>query len=117
MEINAFIYLEFIRKVMAGLPGATEGMCFGTPAFYVNKKLLARMWENGEVLVVRNEERGKWIQAEPEIFFVTDHYRNYPSMLINLSKVLPEDLEKLLTNAWMGRASKNQVKEYEGRVH
>jgi len=116
MASDPFIYLQFIREAMLPLPGVTEGMCFGTPAFYVQKKLLARMWENGEVLVVHTDEREKWIQASPETFFITDHYRNYPSMLINLPKADPEDLKTLLTNAWLKRASKTLIKEYQGKA-
>ena len=74
------------------------------------------MWENGEVLVVHSVERKKWIQDDPETFFITDHYRNYPSMLIKLDKVQPDDLKKLLTQAWLGRASKTQIKEYENNI-
>jgi hypothetical protein len=112
---DPFIYLQFIREHLLQLPGTTEALCFGTPAFYVNKKLLARMWENGEVLVVRNEEREKWMQADPETFFITEHYRNYPSMLINLDKVNPDDLKQLLITAWLSRASKTLVKEFKQR--
>jgi hypothetical protein len=112
---DPFIYLQFAREHMLQLPGTTEGMSHGTPAFYVNKRMLARIWENGEVLVVRSDEREKWIQAYPEIFFITDHYRNYPTMLVNLHKVNPDDLKQLLTTAWLSRASKTLVKEYENR--
>jgi hypothetical protein len=110
---DPFIYLQFIRQHMMSLPGTSEGLSHGTPAFYVNKKILARMWENGEVLVLHTDEREKWIQADPRTFFITDHYRNYPYMLINLPKVEPDDLKELLTAAWLSKASKGLVKEYE----
>ena len=110
---DPFIYLQFIRKVFASLPGSTEALCFGTPAFYVNKKLLARMWEDGEVLVVRSLEREKWMQTNPETYFITEHYRNYPSMLIRLAKAEPDELEQLLITAWLSRATKTLIKEYE----
>ena len=45
-------YLPVIRLLMMPLPGVSEGTCYGTPAFYVSKKLLARMKEDGETLVV-----------------------------------------------------------------
>jgi hypothetical protein len=113
---DPFIYLQFIRQHMTTLPGTTEGLSHGTPAFYVNKKMLARIWENGEVLVVRTEDREKWLQADPGTFFITDHYRNYPTMLIRLDKVQPDDLKQLLTTAWLSRASKTQLKQYRGVV-
>jgi hypothetical protein len=112
---DPFIYLQFIRQHMMSLPGVTEGLSHGTPAFYVNKKMLTRLWENGEVLVVRTEERDRWLQTDPETFFITDHYRNYPTILINLDKVQPEDLKQLLTDAWINRASKTWIKEYLSR--
>ena len=77
--------------------------------------MLARIWEDGEVLVVRTDDRKKWLQADPGIFFITDHYRNYPTMLIYLEKVQPDDLKQLLTTAWLGRASKTQLKEYQNK--
>jgi len=115
MELNAFIYLEFIRQVMAGLPGTTEKLSHGTPAFYVQNKMLARIWENGEVLVVRTDDRDKWVQKDPEVYFVTDHYKNYPTVLINLPKIEPNELKQLLTDAWKNRASKTLVTQYEGK--
>jgi len=112
---DPFIYLQFIRQFVATLPGTSEGICYGTPGFYVQKKLLARLWENGVVLVVHTDDRDKWIQADPEVFFITDHYRNYPSVLVHLDKIDPGELKKLLTESWMQRASKTLVKEYESR--
>ncbi|HZX59933.1 MAG TPA: MmcQ/YjbR family DNA-binding protein [Mucilaginibacter sp.] len=113
MEINAFIYLGFIRNILLALPGVTESVSHGTPAFYVQKKLLARIWENGEVLVIRTDDRDKWLRKDPETFFFTDHYRNYPCVLVNFERVQPDDLKLLLTTAWLGRASKNLLKEYQ----
>lgn len=115
MELNAFIYLEFIRQVMSDMSGTTEKLSHGTPGFYVQNKMLARIWENGEVLVVRTDDRDKWIQNDPEVYFVTDHYRNYPTVLINLSKVEPDELKHLLREAWLNRASKRLLKQYEGK--
>ena len=116
MEINAFIYLGFIRNILLALPGVTEGLSHGTPAFYVQKKMLVRLWENGEVLVVRTDDRDKWIEKDPETFFFTEHYRNYPVVLVKLERVDPKILEQLLIEAWLGRASKSLVKEYQGRI-
>ena len=113
MASDPFIYLEFIRKVMFALPGVTEGLCFGTPGMYVQKKFLTRLWENGEVLVVRIDDRDKWIEKDPDVFFITDHYKNYPSVLVNLPKVDPAELEQLLIEAWRGRASKTLLAQYK----
>lgn len=112
---DPLIYLQFIRQYLATLPGTSEGICYGTPGFYVQKKLLARLWENGVVLVVHTEDRDKWIQAGPEVFFITDHYRNYPYVLVHLDQIDPVELKKLLTESWLQRASKTLVKEFQNR--
>ena len=112
MSSDPFLYLHFIRQHMITLPGATEGLSHGTPAFYVNKKILARIWEDGQVLVVHTDEREKWIEAAPETFFITDHYRNYRYMLIRLDKVAPDELKQLLTGAWLKKASKTLVSKH-----
>jgi hypothetical protein len=109
------IYLHFIRQFMATLPGTSEGVCYGTPGFYLQKKLLARLLEKGTVLVAHTEDRDKWMQDDPEIYFVSDHYRNYPYVLVNLDKADPEELKKLLTESWLQRASKTLLNEYENR--
>lgn len=111
---DPFIYLQFIQ-FMATLPGTSEGICYGTPGFYVQKRLLARLWENGMVLVVHTDDRDKWMQADPEVFFITDHYRNYPSVLVHLDKIDPEELKKLLTESWLQRTSKTLAKEHDSR--
>lgn len=113
---DPFIFLQFIRNILLALPGVTESLSHGTPAFYVQKKFLARLWENGEVLVVRTDERDKWIETDPETFFFTDHYRNYPTLLVNLSKTDPEVMKQLLIESWMARASKTQIKDYKSSV-
>lgn len=88
------------------LPGVTEKLCYGTPAFYVNKKIFSRLKEDGETLVVQSNERGKWMEADPATFFITDHYLNYDYMLVALKTVSPDDLKQLLVTAWNNRAGK-----------
>jgi hypothetical protein len=113
MNIDSFFYIETIRKFMLTLPGVEEYACFGTPAFRVNKKLLARLREDGESLALRNEERDRWIKKNPAVYFITEHYFNYPTLLIHLSKVEEEELNFLLLTAWKSRATKKQLKEFE----
>jgi hypothetical protein len=50
-------------------------------ALKVKGKLLAWVREDPRVLAVKVSpiDREYLLRAEPEIFFLTDHYRNYPS--------------------------------------
>jgi hypothetical protein len=116
MNADTFIYLQFLRDTLMPLPGVTEKLCYGTPAFYVNKKIFARIKEDGETLVVQSDERDKWMEKDPQIFFITDHYINYDYMLINLKKVLPDDLVNLLLTAWRNRANEKLIKAFQANL-
>lgn len=113
MENAPLIYVQFLRNTLLPLPGVSEKLCFGTPAFYVNKKIFSRIREDGETLVLHSLERDKLIAAKPEVYFITDHYRNYDYVLINLPNADPEELKPLLLQAWKSKAPKKLLAEYE----
>ena len=112
MDTDTFLSLQFVRNILLALPGTAEKMLFGTPAIYVSKHILCRLKEDGLNLVMYTEERDKWMQADPETFFITDHYVNYNYMLVKLETVNPDDLKQLLITAWKARAPKRLVKEW-----
>ena len=107
--------IELVRRLALALPGVQEGLCHGTPAFYVRRRLMLRLWEDGETLVVRfpREERAALIEENPDVFSVTDHYRNYPAVLVNLLAVNRELLSRMIEGAWRLQASRKQVSTYE----
>jgi len=116
MNTSTIIYLEFIRKIIFSLPGTREGICFGTEGFYFQKKLLARMKEDGETLAMPVTDRNVLINAQPEIFFITPHYDNSNYVLIKLAHIKPEQLKDLLIQSYLMRASKAAIKEYQESV-
>jgi hypothetical protein len=85
-----------------------EGSSYGTPAFRVRGKFFARMREDGESVVIRTDpvERDMLLQADPESFFITDHYRDYPLMLVRLACVRADVLRDLLQQSWHAVAPK-----------
>jgi hypothetical protein len=108
-------YLETVRRVALALPGVEEGSSYGTPGFRVRGKFMARMWEDGETLVVKcgYEERDFRMQADPESFFITDHYRGYPTVLIRLKRVRLGDLREVLEEAWRRNAPKRLLAAHD----
>ena len=100
---------ETVRQIAQTLPGAEEGTSYGTPAFKVKGKLFARQHQDGESLVVGVDfdEREEMMNAAPEKFYITDHYRNYPWMLVRMSKVRPDELRDLLIGPWRRAGPKN----------
>src|SRR5438105_3436849 len=96
------VTFDTVRQIAQTLPGAEESTSYGTPAFKVRKKLFARQHQDGESLVigVDFEEREEMIVAAPEKFYITDHYLNYPYMLLRMSKVNDDELRDLLIGSW-----------------
>jgi hypothetical protein len=117
MPRHRSVTLETVRELLRELPGVEEGPCYGTPGFRVRKKFLARIWEDGETLVVKcgDDERDFRMNADPATFFVTDHYRGYPTVLVRLGRVGVEDLRDLLVESWRRLAPKTLLAQYDGR--
>jgi hypothetical protein len=108
---------ETVRKIALALPETVEGTSYGTPAFHVRKKLFVRFHQSGEsvVIMIHMNEREALMKIDPETFYITDHYLNYPAMLVRLSTVRPEDLRKLITESWRRSAPTELVAAYDGR--
>ncbi|MEP7164458.1 MAG: hypothetical protein ABI741_07185 [Ferruginibacter sp.] len=113
MDGNNYFLWDRVGKIVSSFPGVHEKPAYGTPAFYVEKKLFTRLKEDGETLVVYNNDRDEWIASNPDVFFFTDHYKNYPALLIDLKTVSKPDLEALLIISWKIRASKKILQVFE----
>ncbi len=115
MPRRARITLATVRRLALAFPGVEEGLSYGTPGFRVRGRFLARMWEDGETLVVKcgDDERDFRMKADPETFFVTDHYRGYPTVLVRLKLVQEDVLQAVLEEAWRRQAPKRLIKEYD----
>jgi hypothetical protein len=98
---NRKLALPTIRRVASSFPGVEEGTSYGTPAFRFKKKLIARLHQDGESIMLKTgfEAREHLVRADPATFFITDHYRNYPSVLARLDRLGVDDLRKLLAKA------------------
>ncbi|MGH9837286.1 MAG: MmcQ/YjbR family DNA-binding protein [Blastocatellia bacterium] len=107
------ITFETVRQMMFALPGVEEGTSWGTPAFRVRNKLLARLHEDGETLVLKCDDRDLLIESDPLAFYVTKHYQNYPWVLVRLAKVRQATLRDLIEQAWRTGASPKLIKLYE----
>jgi hypothetical protein len=106
---------ETVREIARGLPGTVEGISYGTPAFRVGKSLFVRQHQDGESLVVKIDalERAMRMRADPETFYITDHYLNYPWILVRLATVDPDDLRDLLEDAWRLSASNRLLSAHD----
>ena len=93
---------EQVRKMALELEGVEEGTSYGTAALKVEGKLFARLKEDGVTLVLGTtfEERDGLMAEEGETYFLTDHYLNYPWVLVRLKRVKESALRELVTRAW-----------------
>jgi hypothetical protein len=91
------------------LPGVEQGTCYRTPALYVRKRILARLRDDGETVAIRIEflDRDVLLQADPVAFFLTDHYRPYPMVVMRLKEAPPATARELLEQAWRRAAPKS----------
>jgi hypothetical protein len=104
-----------VRELALTFPGVVEGFSYGTPAFKVGKVLIARLHQDGESLVLKVDPRVResLIQSAPETLYLTDHYLNYPYVLVRLPGVQPALLRDWLEQAWRLVASPGAIAAYE----
>ena len=105
-----------IRKTALAWPEVEDGSSHGTPALKVRKKMLVRLKEDNDSLVMPSvppDERAMLVESQPKVFYFTDHYRDYPMVLIRLSKTKRATVEPFLRRRWRELASKKAVKEFD----
>ena len=112
--------LEYRRAVAIALelPGVEEETSYGTPALKVKNKFLARLRTEAEgALAIRCDflDRQILLQADPRTFFITDHYLNYPMILVHLKRIRVRELRDLITRAWRMVAPAKLVAEYDAK--
>ncbi|WP_321890920.1 MmcQ/YjbR family DNA-binding protein [Burkholderia cenocepacia] len=92
-----------VRQIALAWRGVEEGRSYGTPALKVKGKLLARLREDGDTLVVKGvgpDERAWLIESAPDVYYVTDHYVGWPIVLVRLSAAHPDAVKNLLLREW-----------------
>jgi len=96
------VTFETVRYIALALPEVEESTSWGTPAFKVRRKMICRLREEGDVLVVRIDIADKeyLISSRPEVYFTLPHYDGYPAVLVRLPAIESDDLRRLLTASW-----------------
>ena len=95
-----------VRAIARALPDVDDSTIHGAPSLKVRGRLLACPALHGSAepntLAVRLdfEERAELLAAQPDVYYVTDHYVGYPTVLVRLSRIDRESLRDLLGAAW-----------------
>jgi hypothetical protein len=107
-----------VCEIARRLPGVEESASYGTPALKVKGRFMCRLRTEAEgALAIRCDflDRQILLQADPRVFFVTDHYLDYPMVLVRLDKIRLSALPDLVERAWRMVAPAKLVAEYDAR--
>ena len=105
-------------KTMAlglGLPGVEETTSWGQPTLKAHGKLWV-WWsphEDAPVFKVPFEEREFLVEAEPDSFFFTAHYKDHPMVLVRPEKLDLEWAKANLVRVWRDQAPRRVLKAYD----
>ena len=100
------IDFDTVRQIALALPDVEESTAYGSPAFKVRGQLLAGIAVNKSAepgslgVCVDFDQRAELLAADPDVYYLTDHYMNYPFVLVRLSRIHPDALRDLLGMAW-----------------
>ncbi len=111
------VSFEQVVALANELPGTVEATSYGTRSLKVDKTLFARLKEDGETLVLKMDlvSRDLVLVAQPNIFYLTDHYRDYPYVLVRLAAVNAARMRELLEDAWRLAAARRTVQAHDAR--
>jgi len=94
---------DAVRTAARGLPNVEDCLYYGQPALKIDGKMFVCMASHSSAepnsLVVRMDfpTRDACIAEQPDIYYLTDHYVGYTSVLVRLDRV-PRDLLKALVH-------------------
>jgi hypothetical protein len=100
------INFDTVRSIGLALSGVEESTAYGQPALKVHGKLLACVPAHHSaepdslVVLVDFDDRAELLVADPDVYYVTEHYVGYTSVLVRLSRVNPDVLRDLLGMAY-----------------
>ena len=113
---------DSVRKLARDFAGVEDSTSYGSPALKVRGQLLAcipvdKSAEPGSLAVrIDFEHRAELLEVAPDIYYVTDHYLNYPIVLVRLSRIQGDALQDLLGMAYRFATTKRSAGTRKRRV-
>jgi hypothetical protein len=105
-----------LRRIALSFPEASEKLSYGKPSFYIAKKFFTRLRDEDAsiVWIVGSiDERDHLLEMDPRTYFITDHYRDYPSVLVRIARIDKTILRKMLERRFRAIAPKKVLKEMD----
>ena len=103
-----------VREIAMTLPGVEDSTIHGAPSLNVRGRLLTcpalhRSAESNTLAVrIAVETRAELMAADPNVYYVTDHYLKHPTVLVRLSRIRTDALRDLLGMAWLFVSAKTK---------
>ena len=113
---------DVVREIALALPKSEAGNLHGAPTVKVSGRLLAcpalhkSAEANSIVVRVGMEQRAALLARYADVYYVTDHYRNYPSVLARLDRIDRKSLRALLELGWRFVNSKAKARTRGNRL-
>jgi hypothetical protein len=120
---------EDVQRLALALPEASERLSREKRQWRVKDKLF--VWERplrpkelaelgaaaplGPVLGARVEHLGAkqaLLEDDPGVYFTTSHFEGYAAILVRLERIELDELEEVVTEAWLARAPKRLAKTF-----
>ena len=92
---------DVVREIALALPDVEESTIHGAPSLKLRGKLLTcpaihRSAEPNTLAIrIDFDQRAKLMAAKPSVYYLTDHYVNYPIVLVRLSRIDRNSLRNL----------------------
>jgi hypothetical protein len=105
-----------MEAIVLSFPTVEKGMSYRQPSFLLNGKFFTRLRREDASLVlleVSFDEREMLMEAEPQTFHFTAHYKDYPSVLARIATLHPGSLKAFLDRRFRKIAPKKLLKEWE----
>src|SRR5690348_3158602 len=105
-----------LRRIALSFPEANEKPSYGKPSFFIAKKFFTRLRDEDAsiVWIVDSiDERDHLLEMDPKTYFITDHYRDYPSVLVRIARIDKTMLRKMLERRFRAIAPKKVLKEMD----
>ena len=100
------ITFDTVRQIGLALPGVEESTTYGSPSLKVGGKMFACIAIHSSAepdtlgLRIDIPQRDELIAADPDTYYLTPHYVDYPIVLVRMARVHPDALRDLVKGAW-----------------
>jgi hypothetical protein len=118
-----------VRRIALALPETSErlsrdlrwwqvkdkGFVWERPLRRADIEALGDTAPDGPILGARVEHlvaKEALLADDPDVYFTTPHFDGYPAILVRLDRITAEDLDEVITEAWLTRAPKRLARAY-----